>query len=279
MNASRPGHAGELAHPRSAELYERACRVTPGGVNSPVRAFRAVGGTPLFIARGSGSLIFDADGRSYLDFVGSWGPLIARPRAPCGREAVQEAARARHHFRRAVRSRGGARRARSGQLSCGRAGALRLLGNRGGDERNPTRARLHLPRPDREVCRLLPRTRRSPAGRGGLGTRDFRPAVVRRRARSVHRLHARAAARRRGGAGGAVRRRRAAHCGGHHRARAGQSRAAAAAARVPYAAARADARARRAADLRRGDLGFPSGARRRRRSCSASLPISPRSAR
>ena len=82
----------------------------------------------------------------------------------------------------------------------------------------------------------------------------------------VHRLHARAAARRRGGAGGAVRRRRAARCGGHHRARAGQSRAAAAAARVPYAAARADARARRAADLRRGDLGFPSGARRRRRS-------------
>ena len=48
----------------------------PGGVNSPVRAFRAVGGTPLFIARGAGAQVFDADGRSYLDFVGSWGPLI-----------------------------------------------------------------------------------------------------------------------------------------------------------------------------------------------------------
>jgi len=65
------------AGPRSSALYERACRVIPGGVSSPVRAFRAVGGTPLFIARGAGAEIVDADGRSYLDFVGSWGPLIA----------------------------------------------------------------------------------------------------------------------------------------------------------------------------------------------------------
>jgi glutamate-1-semialdehyde 2,1-aminomutase len=71
------GAARESRHPRSAELYERACRVIPGGVSSPVRAFRAVGGTPLFIARASGAQLFDADGRSYLDFVGSWGPLIA----------------------------------------------------------------------------------------------------------------------------------------------------------------------------------------------------------
>jgi glutamate-1-semialdehyde 2,1-aminomutase len=71
----QPG-AGEGGHPRSAELYERACRAIPGGVSSPVRAFRAVGGTPLFIERGSGAQVIDADGRSYLDFVGSWGPLI-----------------------------------------------------------------------------------------------------------------------------------------------------------------------------------------------------------
>jgi len=68
--------AREVLHARSAELYTRACRVIPGGVSSPVRAFRAVGGTPLFIARGAGAQVFDADGRSYLDFVGSWGPLI-----------------------------------------------------------------------------------------------------------------------------------------------------------------------------------------------------------
>ena len=71
-----PESAREL-HPRSAELYARACHVIPGGVSSPVRAFRAVGGTPLFIERGAGAQVFDADGRSYLDLVGSWGPLIA----------------------------------------------------------------------------------------------------------------------------------------------------------------------------------------------------------
>jgi glutamate-1-semialdehyde 2,1-aminomutase len=57
-------------------LYERACRVIPGGVNSPVRAFRAVGGTPLFMARGQGATVIDESGRAYLDFLGSWGPLI-----------------------------------------------------------------------------------------------------------------------------------------------------------------------------------------------------------
>ncbi|HXY75649.1 MAG TPA: glutamate-1-semialdehyde 2,1-aminomutase [Steroidobacteraceae bacterium] len=82
---------GELDHPRSTELYERACRVIPGGVNSPVRAFRAVGGTPLFIVRGAGAHVFDADGRGYLDFVGSWGPLIAGHAHPQVLSAVAEA--------------------------------------------------------------------------------------------------------------------------------------------------------------------------------------------
>ena len=77
MSAKAPAGERESLRPRSAELYERARRVIPGGVSSPVRAFRAVGGTPLFIARGSGAQVFDADGRAYLDFVGSWGPLIA----------------------------------------------------------------------------------------------------------------------------------------------------------------------------------------------------------
>jgi glutamate-1-semialdehyde 2,1-aminomutase len=62
---------------RSALLFERACRAIPGGVSSPVRAFRAVGGTPLFITRGAGARVTDADGRTYLDLVCSWGPLIA----------------------------------------------------------------------------------------------------------------------------------------------------------------------------------------------------------
>ncbi len=60
----------------SEELFDRACAVVPGGVNSPVRSWRAVGGHPVFIARAQGSSVVDADGRTYLDFVGSWGPMI-----------------------------------------------------------------------------------------------------------------------------------------------------------------------------------------------------------
>ncbi len=61
---------------RSAMLFEKASRIIPGGVNSPVRAFRGVGGTPVFFARGEGPYLFDADGRRYIDYVCSWGPLI-----------------------------------------------------------------------------------------------------------------------------------------------------------------------------------------------------------
>ena len=64
------------SHARSEALFEEARRYLPGGVDSPVRAFKAVGGTPPFIARGKGSRIWDADGNEYIDYVGSWGPLI-----------------------------------------------------------------------------------------------------------------------------------------------------------------------------------------------------------
>jgi glutamate-1-semialdehyde 2,1-aminomutase len=65
-----------VATPRSAALFERARRVIPGGVNSPVRAFGAVGGTPPFLAEGSGCRVRDVDGNEYIDYVGSWGPLV-----------------------------------------------------------------------------------------------------------------------------------------------------------------------------------------------------------
>ena len=77
----------------SKRLLDAASRVIPGGVNSPVRAFRAVGGAPPFIARGEGARLWDVDGRSYVDFVGSWGPLILGHAAPAVVEAVTEAAR------------------------------------------------------------------------------------------------------------------------------------------------------------------------------------------
>ena len=77
----------------SRHLFAAAERVIPAGVNSPVRAFRGVGGGPFFVARGEGGRVWDADGRSYLDFVGSWGPLILGHAAPAVIEAVVEAAR------------------------------------------------------------------------------------------------------------------------------------------------------------------------------------------
>ena len=60
----------------SEHLFQRACKVIPGGVNSPVRAFRGVGGTPRFLERGEGCRVVDVDGNRYLDYLGSWGPLI-----------------------------------------------------------------------------------------------------------------------------------------------------------------------------------------------------------
>src|SRR3954469_3916283 len=65
-----------VPRPASARAFDRARRVIPGGVNSPARAFGAVGGSPLFIARAEGPYLYDLDGRRYLDFIGSWGPLI-----------------------------------------------------------------------------------------------------------------------------------------------------------------------------------------------------------
>src|ERR1700760_3774242 len=77
---------------RSAELFARAQQVIPGGVNSPVRAFRAVGGTPRFMVSGSGPFLVDADGVGYVDLVSSWGPMILGHAHPAVVAAVQEAA-------------------------------------------------------------------------------------------------------------------------------------------------------------------------------------------
>jgi glutamate-1-semialdehyde 2,1-aminomutase len=79
--------------PASADLFARAQRVTPGGVNSPVRAFRAVGGTPRFMTQAAGSWLTDADGRRYVDLVSSWGPMILGHAHPAVVDAVAAAAR------------------------------------------------------------------------------------------------------------------------------------------------------------------------------------------
>ena len=82
-----------LARDRSARLMERAVGLMPGGVNSPVRAFRSVGGDPLFMQRGEGSRIFDVDGNSYIDYVMSYGPLVLGHVYPEVIEAIETTAR------------------------------------------------------------------------------------------------------------------------------------------------------------------------------------------
>src|ERR671926_377677 len=81
-----------LSNERSADLFAQAQELLPGGVDSPVRAFKGVGGTPRFIARGKGAFVWDVDGNRYIDYLGSWGPLIAGHAHPGVVAAVQEAA-------------------------------------------------------------------------------------------------------------------------------------------------------------------------------------------
>ena len=76
----------------SAELFQRAQHTIPGGVNSPVRAFKSVGGTPVFIDRADGAYLFDVDGKRYIDYIGSWGPMLLGHNHPAIRSAVINAA-------------------------------------------------------------------------------------------------------------------------------------------------------------------------------------------
>ena len=168
----------------STRLFNRARRVLPGGVNSPVRAFGAVGGRPPFIERARGARLYDVDGRSYIDYVMSWGPLI-HGHAPA-------------ELTRALRSAAGrgtsfgaptAQEVELGRLVCRLVPSIERvrfvqLRHRGDDERHPGRARRHRSRPDRQVRRLLPRARRRVPGAGGLRGHHARGAdQPRRRAR------------------------------------------------------------------------------------------------
>jgi len=77
-----------MSYTTSEQLFERAKKIIPGGVNSPVRAFRGVGGTPLFMTHADGANIWDADGNKYIDYVGSWGPFILGHQHPAVKEAI-----------------------------------------------------------------------------------------------------------------------------------------------------------------------------------------------
>jgi glutamate-1-semialdehyde 2,1-aminomutase len=87
-------HANEpITMTKSEALFERASRLMPGGVNSPVRAFKSVGGSPLFIASAHGCTLVDVDGREFVDYIGSWGPMIVGHAHPHVIQAIEAAAR------------------------------------------------------------------------------------------------------------------------------------------------------------------------------------------
>ncbi len=86
------GQTEHMSDPQSRLLFDRASRVIPGGVNSPVRAFRAVGGTPVFVSRAQGAYLYGPGGQRYVDYVGSWGPMILGHAHPSVVRAVKDAA-------------------------------------------------------------------------------------------------------------------------------------------------------------------------------------------
>ena len=110
----------------SAREFARAKTLFPGGVNSPVRAFKGVLGDPLFIARGEKARLFDEDGNSFIDYVLSWGPLLARARAPAHRPGDRRGGAARDFVRRADRARESCS-ARKSASSCRRCEKMRFV--------------------------------------------------------------------------------------------------------------------------------------------------------
>ncbi len=90
---------------KSREAFARAKQLIPGGVNSPARAFGGVGGEPIFFARGKGAYLFDLDGNRYIDYIGSWGPMILGHWHPTRDGGAGRSNPARHELRRSDRSR------------------------------------------------------------------------------------------------------------------------------------------------------------------------------
>ena len=182
---------------RSDALRQRAEKLFPGGVNSPVRAFRAVGGEPPFVERGEGAYLWDADGNRYIDYFGSWGPMILGHAFPPVVEAIQEAAARSASFGASTQAEGDLAELVRAALSLHRKNALRQLRHRGDHVRHPARPRLHRAQVHRQVRRLLPRPRRWPARQSRLRRRHLRHSRLRGRAGRSRPLHPRAALQRR----------------------------------------------------------------------------------
>ena len=144
---------------KSATLFAKAKTLFPGGVNSPVRAFKAVGGTPHFIARASGARITDIDGNTFIDYVGSWGPMI-HGHAPRGlAPALAKQAKLGTSFGAPSPLEVELAGLRAAARAVNRAGAVRELGHRSDDERARVARGRDRTREGREVRGLLSRPR------------------------------------------------------------------------------------------------------------------------
>ena len=265
-----------LRQTTSRRLFDRAQKVLPGGVSSPVRAFRAVGGHPIFVKKAAGSTLVDVDGNRYIDFVMSWGPLIHGHAPPGLVRALAAAAKngtsygapspLEHQLGERVRelmpSMELVRLVSSGTEAA--MSAVRVARAFTGRDKV------------REVRGLLSRPRGRVPGEGRLRRHHARHAHQPRRAQARGRRHA-AGALQRSGVGG----RGAAPApgpgrGDHRGADRRQHGRGAAGRRVPGRAARPLHRARHRAGLRRGDLRLPGGGRRRagrlRRAAGSDVP-------
>ena len=131
---------------RSKKLFSKAQKIIPGGVNSPVRAFRAVGGNPLFIRRGSGACIEDVDGARYIDYVCSWGPLILGHAHPAVVKAIQKTAASGTSFGAPTEIELEMAASYRKRFPVHQDGADGKFRHRGVHERNPPGPRFHGPR-------------------------------------------------------------------------------------------------------------------------------------
>ena len=170
-------------------IIERASRVMPGGVSSPVRAFTGVGGDPVFVRSAEGAYLEGEDGKRYIDYIGGYGPHILGHGHPEIVAAVRAAAGRGTAFGAPTVAEVDLAELLCSALAGDGHGAAGQQRHRSDHVGPAPGARRHRPRPVRQVRRLLPRPRRRLPGRRRLRRRDHRPPVLARRARAGHRRH------------------------------------------------------------------------------------------
>ena len=174
---------------KSEQLFAEALKYIPGGVNSPVRAFRAVGGQPFFVNKAKGARVWDVDGNEYLDYVGTWGPAILGHAHPKIIKAVRAAAQDGTSF-----GIPNPFEVTLAKMICSWVPSVQKVrmcnsGTEATHVGHPPGARVHEARQDHQVRRLLSRPRGLAAGQGRLRRADVREPRQRRGAGGVHAAH------------------------------------------------------------------------------------------